>query len=54
MKYKDILSGIIDMKDNDLAFCDSLIESGQLSEGCHEGMVRLHNKDAQRLNEIMI
>lgn len=53
MDYKSIAEKIIDLKNADVALRDKLVQSGQLSEGYHEGMKELHNRNAQTLNDII-
>lgn len=53
MDYKTIAEKIIDLKNVDLALREKLIQSGQLSEGYHEEMKELHNRNAKLLNDII-
>jgi hypothetical protein len=53
MNYKEIAERIIELKNTDLEFRDKLIENGQLGEGYNEEMAKIHNKNAEILNEII-
>lgn len=53
MDYKGIAEKIIDLKNEDLELRDRLIQSGQLGEGYNEEMKKLHNRNAEILNEII-
>lgn len=53
MEYKDIAEIIVGLKNADLELRDKLIQSGQLSEGYNEEMAKLHNKNAEILNDII-
>lgn len=53
MKYQKIADQIIDLKNQDLALRDSLIEKRQLEQGYHKAMEELHNSNAKILNEII-
>lgn len=53
MKSKNIAQTIIQLKDNDLALRDQLIQKGQLGEGYNEEMAQLHYQNAATLNEII-
>ncbi len=53
MDYKSIAKEIIELKKADLTLRDKLAQSGQLSEGYHEKMKELHNKNAKTLNNII-
>ncbi|GHA78402.1 DUF6624 domain-containing protein [Pontibacter akesuensis] len=53
MDYTTIAERIINLKNEDLALRDKLIKNGQLSEGYNEEMEKLHNSNAEILNEII-
>ncbi|HYE53413.1 MAG TPA: DUF6624 domain-containing protein [Chitinophagaceae bacterium] len=53
MDYTSIAERIIDLKRSDLALRDRLMQSGQLAEGYNEEMKKLHNSNAEILNEII-
>lgn len=53
MNYKNIAKKIIDLKDADLKLRDKLIQNGELGEGYNEEMEKLHNRNAEILNEII-
>ncbi len=53
MDYKSIAEKIIELKNTDLTLRDKLVQSGQLSEGYNEEMKKLHNKNAEILNDII-
>lgn len=53
MKFRDIAKQIIELKNKDVALRSQLIQTGQLGNGYHEEMAKLHNKNAAVLNEIM-
>lgn len=53
MNYKRIAQEIIGLKNSDLALRTRLAQNEQLSEGYHEDMRQLHNKNASALDEIM-
>jgi hypothetical protein len=53
MEHEDIAEIIIGLKNADLELRDRLIQSGQLSEGYNEEMAKLHNKNAEVLNNII-
>lgn len=53
MIYERIAEIIIELKNADLALRNRLIQSGGLSEGYHEEMKALHNRNAKVLNEII-
>ncbi len=53
MNYKDIAERIIGLKNADLEFRDKLIQNGQLGVGYNEEMAKIHNKNAEILNEII-
>ncbi len=53
MDFKSIAQKIIELKNEDLTLRDHLLQSGQLSEGYHEEMQALHNKNAKALSDII-
>lgn len=53
MDYKNIAEQIINLKNADLELRDKLIQNGQLSEGYNEEMKQLHNRNAEKLNDII-
>lgn len=53
MDYTSFAERIICLKDKDLAFRNELIQKGQLGEGYHEEMEKLHNNNATLLNDII-
>ncbi len=53
MDNKDIAEKIIELKNIDLKFREKLIQNGQLGEGYNQEMAKIHNKNAQVLNEII-
>lgn len=53
MDYKCISEKIIELKNEDLALRDRLIQNEQLGEGYNEEMEKLHNRNAALLNEII-
>lgn len=53
MDYKDIAERIIELKKADLELRGRLIQSGQLGKGYDEDMEKLHNRNAEVLNEII-
>ncbi len=53
MKHPIIAQKIIKLKDEDLAFRDQLIDSGQLGQGYHSEMEALHIRNAKQLEEII-
>lgn len=53
MDYKGFAKRIIELKDADLALRDRLVQNGQLSEGYNKEMEKLHNRNAELLNEII-
>ncbi|MFK7809865.1 MAG: DUF6624 domain-containing protein [Saprospiraceae bacterium] len=53
MHYKDIAKKIIELRNADFELRDRLIKSGKLGEGYNEEMEKLHNKNAEILNEII-
>lgn len=53
MDYKDIAKKIIELKNADLEFRNQLIEKRQLDEGYNEEMAKLHNRNAEILNDII-
>jgi len=53
MNYENIAAEIIEMKNADLELRDRLIRNGRLFDGYDREMEALHNKNAERLNEII-
>lgn len=53
MRYKSIADGIIGLKNEDLKLRDRLIQNGKLGESYNEEMEKLHNKNADVLNDII-
>ncbi|WP_282081423.1 DUF6624 domain-containing protein [Aquimarina algiphila] len=53
MDYKNIAKRIIELKNADLELRDKLIQTGQLDEGYNKEMEKLHNKNAEALDEII-
>ena len=53
MDYKEVAERIISLKNADLELRDRLIQSGQLGAGYNIEMERLHNQNANILNEII-
>lgn len=53
MDYTSIAESIINLKNADLELRDKLIQNGQLSEGYNEEMKQLHNRNAEKLNDII-
>lgn len=53
MKYPTIAKTIINLKNKDLALRDQLIKNGQLENGYHPAMAKLHNENAAALGEII-
>lgn len=53
MKYEKIAKKIIGLKNADLILRDKLIQSGQLSDGYNKEMERLHNRNAEILNDVI-
>ena len=53
MDYKSIAERIIGLKNSDLELRDRLVKNGQLGKGYNEAMEKLHNTNAQILNEII-
>ncbi|MBT2622548.1 DUF6624 domain-containing protein [Chryseobacterium sp. ISL-6] len=53
MDYKIFAQKIILLKDVDLEFRNQLIQKGQFGEGYNEEMEKLHNKNAEILNDIV-
>jgi hypothetical protein len=52
-EYADLAEIIIGLKNADIELRDQLIQNGKLSGGYNSTMARLHNKNAQILNEII-
>lgn len=53
MDYKNIGTKIIELKNADSELRDRLIQNGELGQGYNETMAKLHNRNAERLNEII-
>lgn len=53
MDFKSIAEKIIDLKKADLALREKLVQIGQLSDGYHEEMKVLHNRNANILSDII-
>lgn len=53
MDHHNIAKRIIALKDADLEFRDMLIQKGQLGEGYNPQMAKIHNRNAEILNEII-
>ena len=53
MDFKSIAEQIIDLKNADLALRDQLIQRGEMNEGYNEEMKALHNRNAEKLNDIV-
>lgn len=53
MDYKSIAERIIDLKNADFEVRDRLVQSGQLGAGYNEEMEKLHNRNANILNDII-
>jgi hypothetical protein len=53
MTYKSIAKTIIDLRDSDLALRNDLIQKGQLGEGYHEEMEKMHRYNAEVLKDII-
>lgn len=53
MKYPEYAQIIIDLQNADFALRNSLIDTGQLGEGYHWEMEKLHNHNANELNKII-
>ena len=53
MNRKDIATRIITLKDADLRLRDQLLQTGQLNDGYHEEMARLHHHNADTLSTII-
>lgn len=53
MDYPKIAKEIIELKNADLELRDKLIENGKLFDGYNREMEAMHNKNAERLNEII-
>ncbi len=53
MNYKGVAERIIELKNTDLELRDRLIQNGQLGIGYKEEMEKLHNRNADILNEII-
>lgn len=53
MNYIKVVEKIIELKNTDIAFRDSLIQKGKLEEGYHAEMEKIHNQNAEFLQEII-
>jgi len=53
MNHKSLAEKIIELKNTDLELRDKLIRNGQLFDGYHQEMEALHNKNAEKLNNII-
>lgn len=53
MHYKKLSEKIVALKNADLELRDRLIRSGQLGKGYNDEMEKLHNRNAEILNEII-
>lgn len=53
MKLKQIANKIIELKDDDLALRQKLIEAKKLGKGYDKEMAKLHNRNAELLNQII-
>jgi len=53
MNNKSVAVRIIGLKNADLKLRDKLIQNGQLGKGYNEEMEKLHNRNADKLNEII-
>ena len=53
MDYKAIAKKIIELKNADSELRDRLVQSGQLEDGYNEEMEKLHNRNAEILNDII-
>jgi hypothetical protein len=53
MDYKSIAERIIHLRNADLKLRDILVQNGQLAEGYNKKMEKLHNRNAEILNEII-
>lgn len=53
MKHPEYAQIIIDLQNADFALRNSLIDTGQLGEGYHWEMEKLHNHNANELNKII-
>ena len=53
MNYKSIAKTIIDLRDSDLALRNDLIQKGQLGQGYHEEMEKIHQYNAEVLKDII-
>lgn len=53
MNYKSIAKTIIDLRDTDRALRNDLIQKGQLGEGYHEEMEKMHRYNAEVLKDII-
>lgn len=53
MDYKSITEKIIELKNDDLALSEKLVQNGKLSEGYDLEMKNLHNENAKILEDII-
>lgn len=53
MNAKGIAEKIIDLKNADLALREQLVQNGQLGDGYNPAMQQLHQRNAERLNDII-
>ena len=53
MDYKGVAERIIGLKNADLKLRDRLVKNGQLGKGYNQEMEKLHNRNAEILNEII-
>lgn len=54
MNYEDFAERIIHLKNADLEFRDQLVQNGQLGDGYHVEMEKLHNENAKSLHDIIL
>ncbi|MCR9064281.1 MAG: hypothetical protein NXI00_09970 [Cytophagales bacterium] len=53
MIYHEFADQLITLRNADLAFREKLAKSGQLGEGNHAEMAKIHKHNAEALDEIM-
>lgn len=53
MIYHEFADQLITLRNVDLAFREKLVKSGQLGEGYHAEMAKIHKHNAEALDEIM-
>jgi len=53
VEFKEIAEQIVQLKNKDLKLRSRLIKNGQLGNGYHKEMAKLHNQNAAILNEII-